>query len=311
MLFSIVVPVYHVEKYLSRCVKSLIAQTYENIEIILVDDGGDDKCPEMCDHYAEADKRIKVIHKKNGGLSDARNAGLGIATGDYIIFVDSDDYIESDTCQKLLSFTIENPDIIIGDAVVEGGIDRLKHISESSVLDGKTYLLKALEAGRAPMAAWLNIYNRSFLIKNGLKFKYGILHEDEQFTPRAFLNANRISLSGVKFYHYIIREGSITTKKNKQRNLVDFYTTCEELSRIYVKLKDKKLRDKLLNSLASKYLTLYVTANGYEYGKAFYHKSLVYKNSKLFKTRVQSLIYCISPRLYCKLVTRKRRGNNG
>ena len=310
MVFSVIIPVYHVEKYLQRCVESTINQTYKDIEIILVDDGGDDKCPEMCDQYAKADKRIKVIHKTNGGLSDARNAGLDIAKGDYVIFVDSDDYIELDTCQNLLSFTTKNPDIIIGDAIVEGGVNRLNHIKESSIINGETYLLKAIEAGHAPMAAWLNIYKRSFLIENGLKFKYGILHEDEEFTPRAILNAKRIAISGIKFYHYIIREDSITTKKNKKKNLVDFYTTCKELSHLYVKLKDKKLRDGLLNSLASKYLTLYVTANGYEYGKEFYHKSFVFNNSKLFKTRIQSLIYCISPRLYCQLVTQKRRGNN-
>lgn len=310
MVFSVIIPVYHVEKYLQRCVESTINQTYKDIEIILVDDGGDDKCPEMCNQYAKTDKRIKVIHKTNGGLSDARNAGLDIAKGDYVIFVDSDDYIELDTCQNLLSFTTKNPDIIIGDAIVEGGVNRLNHIKESSIINGETYLLKAIEAGHAPMAAWLNIYKRSFLIENGLKFKYGILHEDEEFTPRAILNAKRIAISGIKFYHYIIREDSITTKKNKKKNLVDFYTTCKELSHLYVKLKDKKLRDGLLNSLASKYLTLYVTANGYEYGKAFYHKSFVFHNSKLFKTRIQSLIYCISPRLYCQLVTQKRRGNN-
>ena len=309
MVFSIIVPVYHVEKYLQRCVESIINQTYRDIEIILVDDGGNDKCPEMCDRYAEADKRIKVIHKKNGGLSDARNAGLDIATGDYIIFVDSDDYIESDTCQKLLSFTIENPDIIIGDAIVEGGVNRLKHIEYKGHIDGNTYIFKAMKARRAPMAAWLNIYNRSFLIKNGLKFKYGILHEDEEFTPRALLCAKKIALSGVNFYHYIIREDSITTKNNKKKNLIDFYSTCEELEKIYKKISNNGLKQLLHDSLVSKYLTLYVTADAYKYGNKFYHKSFVLKNASNNKTRIQSLVYCISPRLYCKLVTSKRRGD--
>ena len=159
------------------------------------------------------------------------------------------------------------------------------------------------------MAAWLNIYNRSFLIKNGLKFKYGILHEDEEFTPRALLCAKKIALSGVNFYHYIIREDSITTKNNKKKNLIDFYSTCEELEKIYKKISNNGLKQLLLDSLVSKYLTLYVTADAYKYGNKFYHKSFVLKNASNNKTRIQSLVYCISPRLYCKLVTSKRRGD--
>ena len=104
MLFSIIVPIYKVEPYIERCVKSLCGQTYGDVEIILVDDESPDNCPHLCDEYAASDARIKVVHKKNGGLSDARNAGLKIATGDYVIFVDSDDYIEENTCEKLLPF---------------------------------------------------------------------------------------------------------------------------------------------------------------------------------------------------------------
>ena len=93
-LISVVVPVYHVETYIERCVESLLQQTYSNLEIILVDDGGDDRCPQICDEYAKKDARIKVIHKKNGGLSDARNAGMRAASGKYLAYIDSDDYIQ-------------------------------------------------------------------------------------------------------------------------------------------------------------------------------------------------------------------------
>ena len=101
MLFSVIVPIYKVEEYLDRCVESLVGQTYSDIEIILVDDGSPDKCPAMCDAWAEKDSRIRVIHKENGGLSDARNAGLDVATGEYISFVDSDDCIEFDSYEVL------------------------------------------------------------------------------------------------------------------------------------------------------------------------------------------------------------------
>ena len=95
-LISIVIPVYKVELYLEKCIESIINQTYKNLEIIIVDDGSPDNCPQICDEYSKKDKRIKVIHKENGGLSDARNAGIDIATGKYIAFVDSDDYVSDD-----------------------------------------------------------------------------------------------------------------------------------------------------------------------------------------------------------------------
>lgn len=102
-LISVIVPIYNVEKYLVRCVDSIVNQTYKNLEIILVDDGSPDRCPQMCDDYAEKDSRIKVVHKKNGGLSDARNAGMAVATGEYISFIDSDDWIETSMFELLLN----------------------------------------------------------------------------------------------------------------------------------------------------------------------------------------------------------------
>lgn len=111
-LISVIVPIYNVEKYLARCVDSIVNQTYKNLEIILVDDGSPDRCPKMCDDYAEKDSRIKVVHKKNGGLSDARNAGMAVATGEYISFIDSDDYVSDDFFECLLDvMNKENSDI--------------------------------------------------------------------------------------------------------------------------------------------------------------------------------------------------------
>lgn len=98
---SVIVPVYGVEKYLKQCVDSIVNQTYKNLEIILVDDGSPDNCPQLCDEWVKKDKRIRVLHKKNGGLSDARNAGLHISTGDLVLFVDSDDWVEPEMAEKL------------------------------------------------------------------------------------------------------------------------------------------------------------------------------------------------------------------
>ena len=114
-LISIIVPVYNVEKYIDRCMTTLLGQTYKNIEVILVDDGSPDGCPKLCDEYAKKDSRVKVVHKENGGLGLARNSGLDIATGEYIAFVDSDDYVTEDMCEKLMSAAMKyNADIVYG-----------------------------------------------------------------------------------------------------------------------------------------------------------------------------------------------------
>ena len=130
-LISIIVPIYNVEVYIRNCVDSILGQSYENIEIILVDDGSPDNCGDICDEYGSKDKRIKVIHKKNGGLSSARNAGIDIATGDYLGFIDSDDWIESDMYESLYTaLTSHKADIsVCGRYIVEGS--RITTISDS------------------------------------------------------------------------------------------------------------------------------------------------------------------------------------
>ena len=112
-MISVIVPVYRVESYIEYCIQSIQNQTYKDLEIILVDDGSDDGCPEICDRYAKEDKRIKVIHKKNEGLASARNVGLEAATGEYISFVDSDDYIQTEMYEVMVAFLERNPDINI------------------------------------------------------------------------------------------------------------------------------------------------------------------------------------------------------
>ena len=150
MLFSIIVPIYRVEQYIERCVRSLREQTFGDIEIILVDDESPDACPALCDSYAKEDERIRVIHKKNGGLSDARNAGLAIARGEYVIFVDSDDYIEKDTCEKLLPFANKGCDVLVCEAEVEGGVCDLSHIDMGQeIISGTEYLIQPLPVCRA------------------------------------------------------------------------------------------------------------------------------------------------------------------
>lgn len=297
-VFSIVVPVYKVEQYLDKCVQSLIFQTYPDIEILLVDDGSPDHCPAMCDTYAQQDSRIRVIHKRNGGLSDARNAGMAAASGKYLIFVDSDDYILADTCERLLPYAQGTNDIIIGDGLCEGGKKKLSHGYTPDCVSGEAYLKLALQGGSMPMAAWLYVYRREFLLANHLWFKQGITHEDEQFTPRAFLAAQRVVESGVRFYRYLIRENSITTQKDLRKNGKDLYETCLELKEIYEKLEDNGLKSELLDSLVVKYLSLFQTGRLYQYGSAYIHRQFVLNNAYRPKTRCKAWLFALSPRLY-------------
>lgn len=298
MKYSVVVPVYNVQDYLPRCIESLINQTYSNIEILLIDDGSNDRSPQICDYYANKDDRIRVIHKTNGGLSDARNTGLMCANGEYILFVDSDDYIDINTCFSFLEYAKDSIDIIVGDAIVVGGFSDFSHINDNAVMKGIDYLRKAYKAGKAPMAAWLNIYRRDFLISNDLYFKVGILHEDEEFTPRAFLCADSVVVSNITFYSYIIRENSITTQIDKRKNADDFYNTCIELEAIISGLKDVELKYSMLDSLSAKYLSLFQAGKLYKYGKSYFHKDMIRRNSKTKRTRAKALLYLISPRLY-------------
>ncbi|YCA42426.1 glycosyltransferase [Bacillus sp. JZ8] len=265
---SIVVPIYNVEQYLHKCVSSLINQTYKNIEIILVDDGSPDQCPSICDTYAEQDDRITVIHKENGGLSDARNAGIEKAKGEYILFVDSDDYIELDTCEKLYEIiTSYEVDIVVGNARrIENGVSSpMKHtyIPEREIVSGHDYLKLELKRGTMHMAAWLNLYKKSFLIDNQLNFEVGLLHEDEEFTPRAFLNASSVLGTNSIFYNYLIREGSITTSKKKLKNAEHIIKTCRKLEKIYERIEDKELKALLNDNLVDKFLNTFQTARLY------------------------------------------------
>lgn len=300
MLFSIIVPIYNVEAYLDKCVSSIRNQTLSDLEIILVDDGSPDRCPQMCDDYSVVDSRIHVVHKVNGGLSDARNAGLEVAHGEYVLFVDSDDYIAPDTCERFSEWTKKGIDILIGDAILEGGFVNIGHIAPSDeVYSGQQYLLKSFQEQKdAPMAVWLNAYRRAFLEEHGLRFKYGILHEDEEFTPRAFMKAETVICTGIPFYHYVIRGGSISTRKDKRKNANDLYATCEELQVVYEKIHDPTLRKYLLDSLAVKYLNMFQVGKLYQYGKEYLHKNMVWRNAQLPKTRAKAILYCTNVRLY-------------
>ena len=208
---TVIVPVYNVEKYLDRCVESIINQTYQNLEIILVDDGSLDNCPVICDKLAERDCRVKVIHKQNGGLSDARNAGMEIATGELIGFVDSDDWIEPEMYQLLRDYMIEHDCDISACGVQmdweDGTPSRRLTADGCCVLNTVEAMRASIEETWLKQPVWYKLY-KSRIVKDIL-FPDGKYHEDVFWSYQAIGRAEKIGIFDCPCYHYLQRSGSI------------------------------------------------------------------------------------------------------
>lgn len=223
-LISVIVPVYKVENYLNRCIQSLLIQTYKNLEIILVDDGSPDKCPQICDQYAEKYPQIKVIHKCNGGLSSARNAGLEIATGRYVGFVDSDDWIEPNMYEYLINI-IENYGADIADIrciQTDGTKKIINSIEKLDIFEGKDILVRYLDRGLseqngAPFTVWRKLYKRDVIANE--RFQIGILNEDICFNYIVLNSAKRLVESNQIMYHYFQNSEGISSGKLKLKDL--------------------------------------------------------------------------------------------
>lgn len=216
-LISVIVPIYRVEKYLLKCVESIQRQTYQNIEIILVDDGSPDHCPEICDQFAKEDSRIKVIHKKNGGLSDARNAGIEVANGEYLAFVDSDDYISGEMIEKMYCRIIrDQSDMAICniDFVNEKGNSlNCNTIQVDNMTVEEPRFWRDLYGINYTycVVAWNKLYAKK-LFKD-VRYDVGKLHEDEFIIHKLVSKCEKISFLSEKFYCYLQREQSITKSK--------------------------------------------------------------------------------------------------
>lgn len=215
-LVTVVVPVYKVEKYLDRCVESIINQTYRNLEIILVDDGSPDCCPQMCDTWAERDPRIKVIHKENGGLSDARNAGLDVSKGKYIVFVDADDYVEREYITYLYRLIMENQaDLATCEFrfVKEDGrlINHVENNGDVVAWNQQEALYQLCDGTMVHNAAWAKIYDSE--IFHDIRYPKGKIFEDLGTTYKLLLRAERVVLGKKALYNYVRHEGTIMTSE--------------------------------------------------------------------------------------------------
>lgn len=316
-LISVIVPIYKVEKYLERCIRSIITQTYENIEIILVDDGSPDKCPQMCDEWAGKDSRIQVIHKPNGGLSDARNAGLKIATGVYVAFIDSDDYIHPQFIESL-HFIMKQQS---ADVVACG----YKQVAEDSIVELKADIccedirikqISEVTQAAVGVTAWCKLYKKTLFDK--IQFPVGKIHEDVGIWWELVYYAEKIVAIPEELYFYCENPASIMRKAYtmKHMDLVDvLYMQYDK----FQDLSEYAYAGKVLTDCLNAYPGLYVRLNqNPDFSKA--DRSLFQKDYKQkvkiaakdknisAGVKLKHIIYCCCP--FVLLAVYKHRQSN-
>ncbi len=240
---SIIIPIYKVENYIHRCIESILSQSYTDFELILVDDGSPDNCGEICEEYAKLDYRIKVIHKQNGGLSDARNAGLDIAKGDYIGFVDSDDYIEKDMYEKLLNACVNyQAEISMCGRydVFENELTPVFSFEGHRVWSSKEAIENLLTWNSIDSSACDKLFEKSLF--DNIRFPVGRYNEDIFIMTKILFDAKKIVHIGESKYYYYHRSNSITTEKfseNKMDLLDASQQVLDFVSDKYPDLKSK------------------------------------------------------------------------
>ena len=311
---SVIVPVYRVEKYLDKCVKSIVNQTYENLEIILVDDGSPDNCPAICDEWAKKDSRIKVIHKENGGLCSARNAGMDIATGDYLGFVDSDDKIESDMYQVLIENAVSTQADIsrCGIFVDEEDFKNCTYVdaeySEKTVIDKDTFINGLVQGGHVRGVVWNKIYRADIVAKVRFDKNDGA-SEDILFNDRVSANITSCVCMDEPKYHYIRRLGAITISEFG-------YGAFSIIRAMNIFLEKYNGNSKLYDSAVNGYTTAAFTVlsgvitnqkcldryDELRNGLLGFKKQILFEKRYPFKYKFKLLLLWFSPKLYNKAI---------
>ena len=312
--FSIVIPVYNVQDCLARCVESVVNQDYpkDKLQVILVDDGSTDESGALCDTLATGHSFVEVYHKPNGGLSSARNYGFDRAIGDYVIYLDSDDYLSLDSCAKFAEAIekADQPDVVSGTT--------LKHIDENEqmivrstinqpMMTGKQFLEKELMQGKFSVIAVGSIYKRAFLLREGLSFWEGVLHEDEDFTIRTLLAAKSVISTDIVFYHYVIRANSITTKKDRTKNAISVFAICKKLTPMVEQLPERELKKLLKTHLAKiMYGAIYEGKLYVREKRKIIDYPVLKQNSVYAAEKIRYCIARISPKLLYSVTTLRR-----
>lgn len=266
MKVSFIVPVYKVEKYLEQCVNSVLNQTYKNIEVVLVDDGSPDNCPKICDEYATMDNRIRVAHKPNGGLSDARNAGLKVASGDYVIFMDSDDFwTDNNHLEQLVSTVNKNQDCdFVGFNCsyyypdTDSYAQWVPYFSNIQIpTNGNDAMAALVGSGTFPMSACMKIIKRQFLIDNELFFEKGILAEDIPWFINVLEKCKKCMFTNQYIYAYRQNVSGSITNSGGERSFNNLFTILKkEVDNIEGRQFNSTAKEALYSFLAYEYCIL-------------------------------------------------------
>lgn len=296
---SVVIPVYKAEKYLDRCVESVVNQTYKNLEIILVDDGSPDNCPKMCDKWAKKDKRIKVIHKENGGVSSARNEGIKIATGDYITFCDADDEL-TEEFSEIHKFIEKDKDTEIFSVGLMKNSLKISQFQEKDLNPQIYQDLMFIVKNDVTICCVAKIIKREFLLKNDGFFPSGIKSEDFSWTYKLTLKSHKFKLIPLNYYIYNDNPNSATHKlsiKGLEDQLINY-------DRVYRFVKEtnftEKQKEKLLSYLMFPYLLSFRRINDFEKKDRIRVKTkiLEYKHLLTKPHGLKATLYYILIRIY-------------
>lgn len=317
-LISVIVPVYRVEAYLERCVKSILSQTYENLEVILVDDGSPDQCPAICDACAEKDARMKVIHQENKGLSGARNAGIDAASGEYLAFVDSDDYVSPHFIEELYHLLQDTGcaigqcrfSYVKGDGLVEEGDSAFCIYRGESLME---QLYGPEEKATCFVVAWNKLYRAELFKETGIRYPEGRIHEDEATTYRLFHEAKKLAFLDRALYGYYTENGgSITSVFSAKR--LQWLTAHEERIAFFKKNGYEKLLPAAYRKLCDACITFYFRCteqvkDAEELKKELRKRLETYRANGAawiaalpLKTRMGYELFSMSPGLYAKML---------
>ncbi len=267
MFLSVIVPVYNVEKYLAECADSILSQTFADFELILVDDGSYDASPQICDDYAKRDERVKVIHKANGGQATARNAGFLQASGEYILYIDSDDFItDTHFFEDVYNMAQNGCDIILYkyckyyDAAKQLGACSFTFADIAQDSDKTEILTRLVQKDAFFCSAWSKSIKRSLLAKNNILFDATLSCEDMDWYYRVIAYAGKFALLDKSYIAYRQRSNSVTSSGNLKA-IGDFVTVIGNWFKEFEGLQDDKLRFTMLSSLAKLYTNLLVAYN--------------------------------------------------
>lgn len=307
MLISIIVPAYNVEKYIEKCLDSLLNQTADDYQIIVVNDGSTDRTDEMIQRKY-LDKVIYIDKKTNSGLSDTRNVGMQSATGEYVIFVDGDDYVNNFCIQKIRSIieSHRGVDVVYVGHIEERNGEHQKFKGFQSacnqVWNADEFLKSELGQRSFPVPACFAVYRRQFLIKNNLKFTTGIYHEDELWSAEVALKAQQVITADICYYHYVIRADSITRKKDLTQNGLDVIFICNQMIRMLNEIEDPVVKKLFANHVAMLYMK--GMCRGKLYRKQYrskFNRCIPIKYAYFTKDKLKSILFAISPYLYYRI----------